>query len=275
MYTRMKSYVNSFLILCLLACYNILMATTKEYEVMRTKELAERERIQKETEQLIQDTMNEVKWKEGKGKDGKDYYVYEDKVYDKAKKKYKYVKTIGNGINIDSRHGGDHNIRFLKKLVGEDAFQDLLSGKRPISLDVNKRAVRYNIELGIKYARNAIEPFDKYDYEIRKVVTDMFFNMGGNLPNKMPSFIEALDEGRVYDASMELKYKNPFGKKGKAVDMNTTGYFDQTTGRGKLNFEVLNKFPNFIEQVTEEGVDISQGSNPNEAIFTFPQGFGQ
>lgn len=272
MYTTMKSYVNSFLILCLLACYNILMATTNEYVYNRSKELADRERIQKETEQLIQDTMKEVKWKEGKGKDGNDYYVYEDKVYDKAKDEYKYVKTIGNGINIDSRHGGDHNIRFLKNLVGEDAFGELLSGKRPISLDVNKRAVRYNIELGIKYARNAIEPFDRYDYEIRKVVTDMFYNMGGNVPKKMPSFIEALDQGRVYDASLELKHKNPFGKKGKPVDMDTTNYFDQTTGRGKLNFEVLNQFPNFIEEVTEEGVDISQGSNPNEAIFTFPEG---
>mgnify|MGYP003119955954 CR=1 FL=1 len=217
MYTHMKSYVNSFFILCLLACYNILMATTNEYVYNRSKQLADRERIQKETEQLIQDTMKEVKWKEGKGLNGNDYYVYLDKVYDKAKDEYKYVKTIGNGINIDAKHGGDHNIRFLKNLVGEDAFEELLSGKRPISLDVNKRAVRYNIELGIKYARNAIEPFDRY----------------------------------------------------------TTNYFDQTTGRGKLNFEVLNQFPNFIEEVTEEGVDISQGSNPNEAIFTFPEGFGQ
>ena len=96
------------------------------------------------------------------------------------------------------------------------------------------------------------------------VIDGLFFKIQTNPP--FPIFL--LDP-------FSLKYKNPFGKKGKAVDMNTTGYFDQTTGRGKLNFEVLNKFPNFIEQVTEEGVDISQGSNPNEAIFTFPQGFGQ
>jgi len=253
------------------------MATTKEFEQKRAAELDKRSVALKETQQLIDDTMSDVKWKEGKGRKGRAYFVYDDPVYDKKTETTKLVKTIGNGINIDAKHGGAHNIKFLKDLVGEDAFSDMLSGARPIDLDINKRAVKYNIELGIKYARNAIKDFDSRPYDVRRVAVDMFYNVGGNLPRRMPSFIDALDRGNYYEASMELKHKNPYGKKGKAVDMDTTNYFDQTTGRGKLNFEALNLYREEKPKTKElsEGVVLSEGKKMGEIIFNFPDNFGQ
>ena len=271
MYTLMKSYVKPLFIFGLLLCYNILMPDTKEFETQRVQQMEDKNRVASETQQLIEDTMKEVQWKEGTGKDGKHYYAYDDKVKDKSTGKVKSIRTIGNGINMDE----EHNRRFLIDLVGEDAFQDMYSGRRPIDMSVNKAAVRYNIQLSLKHAKNAVNNFDSLPYDARLVTTDMFYNVGGNLPKKMPSFINALNRGELVEASMELKHKNPYGKKDKPVDMDTTNYYDQTTGRGKYNFEILNAYKKPKQKkskVIKDGIIISEGKKEGEIIFNFPAG---
>jgi len=255
MYTRTHIILSTLFIslspIYLQMQYNTLMADNinqHQYADKKVKaQKAAQDKIVKDGK-LIEDTWSHVKKKEGKGKKGKDYIAYWDKVWNKKEQKHYYYRTVGHGINLDA----PHNEKYMKTLVSPEQYQAIYDGEMPVSEALDEQMVRYNIKLGLDFAQRTIDNFDSMPYDVQALSTDMYYNMG-NVPKKMPNFFKALNQKDYHQASLELKYHDPSKDKEK-----TTGYYDQTGGRSKEHFNTLTKYPR-IEKVKER----------NELIFHF------
>ena len=188
---------------------------------------AEAAKYKQEEQALRIDALKHIKEKEGNGKKGRPFYAYDDDTG---------ARTIGYGLNIDE----PHNREWLISKVGEEEFKNLYDGITQIDPIIAEQGTIYNINIAFDEARKDLDSYDKKPYDVKKVVLDMYYNIGGGIDDEdsMPKFIEAIDKNDYYSASQELKYNNP-----TEGNMSLTGYYTSTGDRARENYAVLEAYP--------------------------------
>ena len=193
-------------------------------------------RFLREEKLLRLDALEHIKKKEGNGVKGRPFYAYDDDTG---------ARTIGYGMNIDE----EHNREWMIGKVGEEEFQNLYDGLSQISPELAELGTIYNIDIAFDEARKDLKAYDKKPYDVKKVVLDMYYNIGGGINDEdsMPKFIEAIDKNDYYQASQDLKYNNP-----TEGNMSLTGYYTSTGDRARENYAVLEAYPRIEE--TDDGL---------------------